>query len=110
MCDARQHPEYLAMLATLTATQARCTEQEQELRELRGKQGAIECSTGPYVSGWLDDVSQHDTEEQAREAAKKRTASHPSSGEAFAGQVMFTQWVIPAQAERIEEDDFTGPL
>lgn len=114
--EVRQHPEYQAMLANLTATQARCTEQEQRIRdqerelvELRGRQGA-DYGLGPFVSGWLDDVGQHDTLGQAIAAAKERAAKHPPSGKAFAGQVAFTRQVIPATAARVEDEDFAYPF
>lgn len=111
----RLQAEYTTMLATLTATQKRCTEQEQRIRdqerelvELRGKQGKQ--GKEHYISGWLSDVSQHDTLEHAVEAAKARAGRRPTDGKAFAGQVTFTRVVVPATAERIEDEDFTSPF
>lgn len=113
----RLQSEWEAMLANLTATQARCTEQEQRIRdqerelvELRGKQGAGGVNIGPFIHGWLDDVEQHDTLEQAIEGAKARAGAHPPSGKAFAGQVAFTRQVIPATAARVEDEDFACPF
>lgn len=115
-CD-RLRREHATMLATLTATQARCTEQEQRIRdqerelvELRGRQGAADVSIGPFIHGWLDDVEQHDTLEQAIEAAKARASTHPPSGKAFAGQVAFTRQVIPPTEARVEDEDFACPF
>lgn len=113
----RLRRDHATMLATLTATQKRCTEQEQrirdqerELEELRGKQGAGGVNIGPFIHGWLDDVEQHDTLEQAIEGAKRRAGAHPPSGKAFAGQVAFTRQVIPPTAARVEDEDFACPF
>lgn len=114
----RLRRDHATMLANLTATQARCTEQEQRIRdqerelvELRGRQGApIECSLGPFIQGWLADVYQHDTEEQALAAAKVRARSCYESGRSFVAQVSRTFQLIPARAERVEEVDFTSPF
>lgn len=118
-CDEliRLRHEHATMLATLTATQARCTEQEQKIRdqerelvELRGKQGApVEVSLGPFIQGWLADVNQHDTAEQAIEAAKVRVRRHSDSGKSFVAQVARTFLLIPARAEHMEEEDFASP-
>ena len=115
--EVRQHPEYRAMLSTLTATQARCTEQEQKIRdqerelvELRGRQGAIiDTAYGPFIHGWLADVNQHDTPEQAIEAA--RASARRSDGDkSFVAQVARTFLLVPARAERMEEEDFASPF
>lgn len=114
----RLRREHATMLANLTATQKRCTEQEQRIRdqerelvELRGKQGApIEVSIGPFIQGWLSDVDQHDTEEQALAAAKARARRRHESGRSFVAQVSRTFQLIPARAERVEEVDFTSPF
>ena len=110
--------DHATMLATLTATQKRCTEQEQrirdqerELEELRGKQGAvIDPAYGPFIQGWLADVNQHDTAEQAIEAAKVRARCRSDSGKSFVAQVARTFLLIPARAERMEEEDFASPF
>ena len=41
----REHPEYVAMLANLTSTQARCSKLEQENRELRAMKKPVERCT-----------------------------------------------------------------
>lgn len=114
--DRLRH-EYETMLANLTATQARCTEQEQRIRdqerelvELRGKQGAvIDPAYGPFIRGWLSDVSQHDTAEQATEAARAQARRHGGE-KVFVAQVSRTFQLIPARAERMEEEDFANPF
>lgn len=116
-CD-RLRREHATMLANLTATQARCTEQEQKIRdqerelvELRGKQGApVEVSLGSFIQGWLADVDQHDTEEQAIAAAKDRARRHGAGDRSFVAQVSRTFKLVPARAERMEEVDFTSPF
>ncbi len=113
----RLQSEWEAMLANLTATQKRCTEQEQkirdqerELEELRGKQGTpVDPAFGPFIHGWLADVNQHDTAEQAIEAAKVRVRRHSDSGKSFVAQVARTFLLIPARAEHMEEEDFASP-
>lgn len=107
----RQHE---IMLGNLTATQQRCTEQEQKIRdqerelvELRGRQGEPTVTEfGPFIQGWLSDVDQHDTLEQAIAAAKGRVRLHSDSGKSFVAQVSRTFLLIPARAERMEEEDF----
>ena len=118
-CDDRERlrEEHRKMLANLTATQKRCTEQEQRIRdqerelvELRGKQGAvIDPAFGPFIHGWLSDVSQHDTAEQALEGARAR-ARRSAGDKTFVAQVARTFLLIPARAERMEEEDFASPF
>lgn len=115
--NRRLRHEHATMLANLTATQKRCTEQEQKIRdqerelaELRGKQGAvIDTAYGPFIQGWLADVNQHDTAEQAIEAA--RASARRSDGDkSFVAQVARTFLLVPARAERMEEEDFASPF
>ena len=110
--DVRNHPEYRTMLATLTQAQARCTEMEQELRELRRSAGETPVlASGSeeeqyWVAGWLDDVSEHDTLEQA--IGDARGLAKRGNGRTFVAAMRRTCVFVGAQKARFEEQDF-GP-
>ena len=84
-CDERLRRDYATMLANLTATQARCTEQEQKIRdqerelvELRGRQGAEDLHDEPpmfqvFVDG--EHFDDFDTEDSADRMAKSQVES-----------------------------------
>lgn len=83
-CDERLRRDYATMLANLTATQARCTEQEQRIRdqerelvELRGKQGAEEHDEPSLFQVFIDGVhySDSDAEWMADREARSCTES-----------------------------------
>lgn len=108
----RLRREYATMLETLTHAQARCTAMEQELRELRGSAGETPVlSSGSeeeqyWVAGWLDDVSEHDTLEQA--IGDARAQAKRGNGRTFVAAMRRTCVFVGAQKARLEEQDF-GP-
>ena len=98
--------EHATMLANLTATQKRCTEQEQRIRdqerelvELRGRQGAEELHDEPPRFEVLTDgdyYSAHDTMEQAEVMAEQKTRDI-HEGEVTVVEVRTTYTVEPAR-------------
>ena len=110
----RLRREHATMLETLTHAQSRCTAMEQELRELRGSAGetpvlASESEDEQYwVAGWLDDVSEHDTLEQAIGDARALAKRSASGGKSFVAAMRRTCVFVGAQKARFEEQDF-GP-
>lgn len=115
-CD-RLRREHATMLATLTATQKRCTEQEQRIRdqerelvELRGRQGAeILHDEPPRFEVRVDDSyhSAHDTKDRAFTVAKQ-ASEWISKGTVTVVEIRSEFTVKPAQDRSVTVKHF-GP-